>query len=203
MPTVETIRISDHFHRAIYFIDMCRQAVDLEGYNWNLLAGVYSGRAIVEIVNHSIRRGHLSGDPDEFMADARAKVRRFKLIETIRVQDFHRGSVQFSPRAITWMGPATAKTSSQRGSFVSMSFSPEGKVVEHKVRNASITYNRPLAISGLSAHDSDRDEMIQADVALEQYLIDLKFYLSSINEQFEKDLSSFFSDRQPNSLSAG
>ena len=197
MPRVETIQISDHFYRAIYFLNICRQAENLEGYNWNLLASVYSSRAIVEIVFHSFEKGYLGQNSEKFMAEARVKVRRFKLIETLRVQDFHRGPVQFNPNAMSFVGPAKGKSSSQRGSLVGLSFAPDtGKMVEHKLRNASIRYDRPLTINGLSAHDHDRDEMVQIDIAVEEYLIDLKFYLSSIHESFAEWLSVFFADKE-------
>ena len=182
IPRSETIQISDHFYRAIYFLNICRQAEELEGYNWNILASIYSSRAIVEIVFHSFQKGYLSQDPEKFMVEARKNVRRFKLVETIRVQDFHRGPVKFNPNAMSFVGPAKGKTSSQSGSLVGWSVAPDtGKMVEHKLRNASIKYDRPLTINGLSAHDHDRDEMVQIDIAVEEYLIDLKFYLSSIH----------------------
>jgi hypothetical protein len=197
MRRLETIQISDHFYRAIYFLNTCRQAGDLEGYNWNLLASVYSSRAIVEIVFHSFQKGYLSQDPEKFMEGARANVRRFKLVETIRVQDFHRGPVTFNPNAMSFVGPAKGKSSSQRGSLVGLSFAPDtGKMVEHKLRNASIKYDRPLTINGLCAQDHDCDEMVQIDIAVEEYLIDLKCYLSSIHNSFAESLSVFFTDKE-------
>lgn len=197
MPDVETIPISDHFYRAIYFLNICRESGSLEGYNWNLLASIYSSRAIIEIVLHSFKRGYLDQSPEKFMDEAREKVRRFKLIETLRVQDFHRRPVQFDPNTHSFSGPAKFRSSSQRGSSVGMSFAPDtGKMIEHKSRNASIKFDRPLTISGLSAYDNDRDEMVQVDIAVEEYLIDLKFYLSSMHETFEKSLSIFFTDKE-------
>lgn len=197
IPDVETIPISDHFYRAIYFLNICRKAESLEGYNWNLMASIYSSRAVIEIVFHSFQRGYLNQSPEQFMAEARKKVRRFKLIETLRVHDFHRRPVQFDPNTRSFAGPAKFRSSSQRGSLVGMSFAPDtGKLIKHKSRNASIKFDRPLTINGLSAFDDDRDEMVQVDIAVEEYLIDLKFYLISMHESFEKSLSIFFNDKE-------
>jgi hypothetical protein len=191
----EIIPVSDHFCRAIFFLNACRDSRDIECYNWNLLASVYSSRAIVEIVFDSFDKGYLAQDPKKFLLDARANVRRFKLIETIRIQDFHRRPVKFDPNAFSFVGPARGKTSSQRGSLVGLSFAADtGKPIEHKSRNASIKFDRPLTIQGLCAHDHDYDEMVQIDLAVEEYLVDLKCFLSAIHTSFAEALSVFFTD---------
>lgn len=196
-PLLESIPVSDHFYRAIFFLNNCRQSPDILGYNWNILASIYSARAIVEIVDHQLKKGILGLDPDTFWEGARSSVRRFRLIETIRVQDFHRTPVRFDPNVQSFLGPAVVRSSTQAGSGGGLSVDPEtGKPVVHKTRNASVKQDRPLATSGLLAHDYDLDEMIQIDVALEQYLRDLKDYLCSYHGCFYASLHMFFTDAE-------
>lgn len=192
----ETIKVSDHFFRSIFFINASRQADNIDAFNWLILASIYPARAIVEIVYDSLKQGILSKDCDEFLKEARENVRRFRVIESIRVQDFHRGPIRFSPNSMSFSGPAKLSTSKQAHSAVGLSFDPEtGKPVEQKFRNASIKYSRPVVINGLNVHDADLDEMVQIDIAVEDYLIDLKYFLEGYHSSFEKPMSRFFQDK--------
>lgn len=122
------------------------------------MASIYSASAIIEITYTNFEQGILGGGPEIFMKEAREKVRRFTLIESIRIQDFHRKPVRFNPNAMSFAGPAILKSGTQRESAVGLSFDPQtGKPVEHKYRNSSIKYNRPLTINGLTVHDHIAD----------------------------------------------
>lgn len=178
IPAIETIPVSDHYLRAIHFLDQSRRASDLNGFNWNILASIYSARAIVEVIYDHFKRDFASQDADAFLEEARNSVRRFRLIESIRVQDFHRRAIRFAPNMFSMAGPITTKTGTQRGSLAGLSVDPAtGKITEHKLRNASVKYDRPVAINGLTAHDSEADEYVQIDIAVEQYLNDLREHL--------------------------
>jgi hypothetical protein len=187
--------IIDHFYRSLYFLNAARSTQFEEDFSWNILASIYSSRAIFEIVYTKCNGSLFGGDKEKLTRDARIAVRRFKVIESVRIQDFHRGAVKFNPRMTAIIGPMSGKTSSQRGSLVSLFVDlTTGKSMEYKLRNASLKHDRTIKINALAIEDHDTGEMVPIDVAVEQYLRDMKIYLTSINQSLGKSLSIFFAD---------
>ena len=136
--------------------------------------------------------GYLGKDADEFTDEASRLIKRFKIVETVRIQDFHRKPVTFKPNSTSILGPIKMKTSSQKGSVVGMSIdSSTGGLNEVKFRNASIKYDRPLIANGLCIEDHELNELVQIDIAVEEYIIDIHRYLSSIHPSLQKSLSKF------------
>lgn len=186
VPKTETIPVSDHYQRSIHFLNLSRTAETLEVFNWSLMASVYSGRAVIEIVYDRLKKGYLGKDHEQFVLDARTSIKHFKLIETMRVQDFHRHPVKFSPTVFSVLGPARGKTSTQKGSLVGWFLDPDTGVFRgHTLRNAKITMDRPLQANGMTALDPDIEEFVVVDVAVEQYLIGLREYLVAFHESFD------------------
>jgi len=169
---------SDHVSRAEFFLANANATDDLNIFNWLLMASIYSARAPIEIALTDWDSVYKRGDTAPFLKEAEKNIRRFKLISTIRVHDFHRGAIHLQPNSQTLFGPIALRTGSQPNSSVGLTTDPQtGKLVEHKVRNAHISYDRPVQSKGFEVFDFATDEFVFLPLAIREYLDDLKVFL--------------------------
>ena len=170
--------VADHVARAEFFLTNANNTSDVTLCNWLLLASVNSARAPIEIAKTDWDTIYKRGDPELFLTEAEQKIRRFNLIATIRVHDFHRQAIRLKPNAMAVFGPMHLKTGAQSNSSVGLSVDPQtGRLVETKTRNASISYERPLQTRGFEVFDFAVDSFVLLPKALEEYLADLKPFL--------------------------
>jgi hypothetical protein len=167
--------VADHVARAEFFLISACEAEDILVFNWLILASVNSSRAAIEITLTEWNAVYKKGDTKLFLTEAEEKIRRFKLLSTIRVQDFHRQAIQLKPNSISIFGPIKMKTGTQSNSLVGLSVDPVSHLmVETKIRNASISYDRPIQTNGLNVFDNETQEYVPLTQAIAEYLIDIK-----------------------------
>jgi hypothetical protein len=167
--------VADHVARAEFFLISALEAEDMRIFNWLILASVNSSRAAIEITLTEWDTVYKRGDTKLFLIEAEEKVRRFKLISTLRVHDFHRQAIQLKPNSMSIFGPIKMKTGTQSNSLVGISVEPLTHViVETKIRNASVSYDRPIQTSGLNVFDNETQDYVPLTQAIAEYLIDMK-----------------------------
>lgn len=175
MPFGFEFSLKDHIARSEFFLSHAIAAESLEIFNWLLMASVNSARAPIEITLSELDVIKKENSKVEFLAEAEEKVRHFTLIATVRVHDFHRGAVHLVPGAMSVRGPIKGKTGSQPNSAVGIRMNPEtAELQEIKTRNASLKYDRPLQITGNEVYDFATKSYVPLDIAVGEYLVDLK-----------------------------
>ena len=96
-PRVAGVR--EHYERVKFFRALAETCSDAAGKFRLLLAGVYSARGVVELIFEAADKGQLNITREDLKAHLCAQIRRYDLIERIRIHDFHRlGLVPPDPR---------------------------------------------------------------------------------------------------------
>ena len=167
--------VSDHVARSEFFLLSASTVEDVRVFNWLLMSAVYSARAPIEIASNEIETVLVNKDKSAFLADAERDIRRFKLIASIRAHDFHRQAIHLERNKTVMYGPVNLRTSKQPSSSVGVSLDPvTGTLAETKIRNASVSYNRPIQLHGFEVFDFERNEYVLLFRAVQEYLTDLK-----------------------------
>ena len=175
MPFGFEFSIKDHISRSEFFLSHAIAADSLEIFNWLLMAGVNSARAPIEIALTELELMKKEAEKAKFLAEAEEKVRHCTLIATVRVHDFHRGAVHLTPGAMSVLGPIKGKSSTQPNSTVGIRMdSQTAELQEIKTRNASLKYDRPLQTRENEVYDFAIKAYVPLNLALSEYLIDLK-----------------------------
>jgi hypothetical protein len=125
---------------------------DTKKKGWFLLASVNSARAVVEVVLRKLEDGMLKGEKDAFSEEAIDKVPYFKVVASLRIQDFHRRAVRFVPGGVLIIGPFELFTgNSPKGSAAMISAA--GKPFEKQTaKSGYVKQNRPIQIKGFEVN---------------------------------------------------
>jgi hypothetical protein len=133
-----------------------------------VVSAAYACRALYEWLLTEEGNESAEGAAEEF---ARS-IRWFKLVEYLRIHDFHRGAVFFRDGSMQMSGPFTFKARG-KNAFVGMKFGGFEKI---GTGNSTIKMNRPLMISGFSITDPDSEKIVDVRQALTEYVSDARSF---------------------------
>jgi hypothetical protein len=150
-----------------------------------LMAGVYSARAVVELMLEAADKEQVAATRKDLEDSVRAKLPWYELIEKIRIHDFHRfGLVPTDPNTKTTFLGGPIKLQAQGGV---VAYTIDAGRPEVHITGASSTKEcRPL----LSADGLFYDEGTGGNVALMTVLRDWAEAAPAVIEEFEKSLRS-------------
>ena len=98
-PDPRVTGVREHYQRVRFFRALAEECPDAKSKFRLLLAGVYSARGVVELIFEAADKGQLNITREDLKAHLCAQIRRYDLIERIRIHDFHRlGLVPPDPR---------------------------------------------------------------------------------------------------------
>lgn len=166
---LKVVESREHLLRSELFLGMARTATAGSTQSALLLAAVNSAVAFYENLRSACETGFIAMTMEEMGELFESRVRRFHLLELLRIHDFHRRPISLSPGRLQGHGPWRA-TVTQPGSSAALVVSPEGIAEAKTFRNASVRANRPISINGYLVQDPDNDEMVDIFTALEGYL---------------------------------
>ena len=171
--------VEDHLNRAGYFILNFTSAPDEKVANWCLMAAVNSAVASFEIAR-TYYEEILHKEPTALILEAEIKIRHFKILEIIRIHDFHRRAVGLSNNTEFVSGPIHSKGNSKPGSIADIRVSSEsGRIIGGEGKNSSINLNRMLHAKDFTVLDTAIDEFVRIDFAILEYITDLLVFLNT------------------------
>ena len=166
--------IVDHVARAEFFLNCARNAQDLNVLNWCTMAAISSCRAVPEIIMDRIKKGAIDGSLEEFGGKMVDSIRHYKIIEYLRIHDFHRGAIRFDPRTMGVVGNIKVSSGDQAHGLAAAIINPCGGIEASRKRNGRVSFDRPVQIRGFEVYDENVGEFIAVDCILQNYLADLK-----------------------------
>jgi len=181
-PRVSGVR--EHFQRVKFFHDLAGKCSDPAGKFRLLLAGVYSARAMAELIFEASDKGDLNRTRDELKMHLCKQISWYDLIEKIRIHDFHRfGLVPPDPRFKVTRQGGPVKLRARKGSAV-YQLLPSG-TKKLTTGNSDIQEQRPL----LSSDGLFFDDVTRQYVSLDQILHDFVVIGIDVVKEFEKGFS--------------
>jgi hypothetical protein len=125
--------VCDHFERAHSFSILGDRASHAKPKRWAYLSALNSLRAVFEITLTALKECTLKGDLKTFDCEAKQKVRYFKMVENIRIQDFHRRALLLQPGRMDSVGTVKAQLGNSPTAGVAFLNDGTGpKKAEHK-----------------------------------------------------------------------
>jgi hypothetical protein len=125
--------VCDHFERANAFLILGDRTSQAKQKRWAYLSALSSLRAVFEITLTALKERTLKSDLKTFDGEAKQKVRYFKSVENVRLQDFHRRALLLQPGRMESLG--TVKTQLGNSPTAEVALLNDGtgpKKVEHK-----------------------------------------------------------------------
>lgn len=184
-PRVAGVR--EHYQRVSFFHTLAAKDPDPAGKFRLLLAGVYSARAVVELILEAADKGQLRSTRAELRVRLSAQIPWYDLIERIRVHDFHRfGLVPPDPRlrVMTLGGPVNLRLRGQKGAGAAVYSLPGSGPQKLTTGDADIHEQRPLqSMDGWFFDDATRQY-----VPLDQILRDFVSGAVEAIREFERNL---------------
>jgi hypothetical protein len=173
--------VEDHLSRAEYFLAAARRSNNSRDFSWLILAAVYSSRAAIEVLEYD---AEFSGDQEKAKAielAASKAIRHFDIIRHLRVHDFHRHAVSFTPNLQQVFGGFSMISGNSPKAAVEVNLSPGGTMEVKTEKSGRLKYFRSgsapaLVIRGLEVKDEAKDAFVRVDIAVEEYLHDLRLY---------------------------
>jgi hypothetical protein len=171
--------LSEHLARARFFLEQSRLQDDAEKRNRYIMACVYPARAVIEVIIRRLKSRMLKGDFNDFLTEAAPAVRYFKIIEYLRLHDFHRRVVQFVPGRQVMYGPITFGTgNSPQGAAAMSGTGPGGLMEESTAKTGYVKQDRPLQIRGFVIH-VEGEGWVPMDQVLGTYLSDVETFMGT------------------------
>ena len=135
--------VFDHFERAHAFLIFGDKTPHLKPKRWAYLTALSSLRAVFEITSTALEEKSLKGDPKTFDSEAEEKVRYFKTVENVRIQDFHLRALLLQTGRVESMGTVKSKLGNSPTAAAAYLIGGAGpKKAEHK--SGRIQEVRPL-----------------------------------------------------------
>jgi len=177
--------VREHFERATWFLQLARGSPDPVARYRLALAGVYSARAVVEIMLEAARSQELKAyrntDPGQSRNDLEAAIvpglPLYHLVETIRIHDFHRfGCIPPNPtfRELFFGGPVKFIA---RGGVAALHVPPSGPVVTVSGQS-QVKEQRPLCQDDGQFFDDMSGQYLPLAEILERFLAGMPPVLS-------------------------
>jgi hypothetical protein len=125
--------VIDHSQRANAFLGLGDGSPQANLKRWAYLSAVNSLRAVFEITLTGLKESTVKGDLETFDSEAEQKVRYFKTIENIRIQDFHRRALLLQPGRQDVMGTVKGQLGNSPTAAVGLLYGETGpEKLEHK-----------------------------------------------------------------------
>lgn len=173
---------AEHLHRAGFFLRTAETIDPPQVFSALIAAAVYASRAAAEVFFHAAKLGITEWTPDEFKECMETEVRHFKTIEYLRLHDFHRGLIIYSPGASYGIGPFELKPGPQRNTSVEAIFGPNG--VELNAKNgAKAKADRPVTVYERNVLSSSSGELVPVVTAIQNYIEDMRRLLPDLESK--------------------
>ncbi len=115
-PDVRVAGVREHYRRVRFFHTLAGTCSDPAGKFRVLLAGIYSARAVIELIFEATDKGQLSRTREDLKAQLEKQIPWYDLIERIRIHDFHRfGLVPPDPRLEVMIQRGPVKLRARKG----------------------------------------------------------------------------------------
>jgi len=165
------------------FLDLARRTSEPATRFRFLMAGVYSARAIVELMLDAAEEGLLCVNRDQLKDVLARELPWYNLIEKIRIHDFHRfGLTAPDPKMKGVFYGGRLKIVARKGKAI---YTVGLRGPQKEVTGASeINEQRPL----LRSNGTFFDDESRRYVSLEEILTDFAEAVPSVVAQFEKDM---------------
>ena len=159
--------VKEQRDRARFFLELASGASNVLVRFRLLVAAVYFGRAMVELMLEAARMDELVEDAASLEPRLVNLLPRYNLIEKIRIHDFHRHGV--IPRPGFFLGGRVRIKAQGPGSGLQVQLTQQGPVTT-KVGNANVVWNRPLQINDGRIFDEETSEWLSLDQIVSEYL---------------------------------
>jgi hypothetical protein len=182
-PDVRVAGVREHYQRVKFFHTVTGTCSDPTGKFRLLLAGIYSARAVIELIFEAADMGQLNRTRADLKTQLEKQIPWYDLIEKIRIHDFHRfGLVPPDPRLKIMMQGGPVKLRARKG--VAIYRVPASGPEKLTTGNSQIQEQRPL----LSSNGQFFDDGTRQYVSLEQVLNDFLSGAVGVVEEFERSL---------------
>lgn len=168
--------LAEHLSRARFFLDQSKTEKDATRKSWFVLATVYPSRAVVEVMIDRLRRGMLKGEFEDFLTKAAEQVQYFKVIEYLRVQDFHRRAVRFAPGRLGMFGPIKLGTGNSPGGAATVSGAFGEAMHADTAKTGYVKQDRPVQIRDFEIY-VEQEGWASIDRVLAVYLDQLEAFI--------------------------
>jgi len=180
-PRVAGVR--EHYHRVKFFHALATRCPEPADRFRLLLAGVYSARAVVELIFEAADKGQINATREDLKVRLREQIPWYDLIERVRIHDFHRfGLVPPDPRFRVMMEGGPVKLRARQGTAVYRV--PTTGPEKLTTGNSEIEEQRPL----LSDDGKFFDDATRQYVSLDQIVRDFASAAVDAIGEFEKSL---------------
>ncbi len=168
-PDPRVAGVREHYQRVKFFHALAEGCPDLPDKFRLLLAGVYSARAVIELMLEAADKGMLNSTREELKARLCSQIPWYDLIERIRIHDFHRfGLVPPDPRFKVMMQRGPVKLRAKKGAAV-YRIPPTGPE-SITTGNSRIEEQRPLLTSDGQFFDDATSEYVSLDRILRDFV---------------------------------
>ena len=166
-PRVAGVRI--HYQRVKFFHELADGCTDTANTFRLLLAGLYSARAVVELILEASDKEQIEEKREDVKVRLSSHIPWYNLIEKIRIHDFHRiGIVPPNPQVKSTMLIGPLQLRARKGSAV-YQVRPCGpkKTI---TGNAEINEQRPLLYSDGRFFDDNTQKYVSLDEILRDFV---------------------------------
>lgn len=168
-PAPRVAGVQEHYERVKFFHALAGKCSDPAGRFRLLLAGVYSARAVVELILEAAEKGELNRTREDLKSHLGEHVPWYELIEKIRIHDFHRfGLVPPDPRFRVMMlgGPVTLRAQKGAAIYRLPASGPE----KLTTGSSNIQEQRPLLNNDGQLFDDATRQYVPLDRILQDFI---------------------------------
>ena len=182
-PDARVAGLREHRERIGLFLDLAgKTADDIVSFRL-MMAGIYSARAIIELIFEAVDKKQLPTTREELKKALPSKLPWFNLIERIRIHDFHRfGLTPPSPHMTMTFQGGPVNLHARKGAATYTIRAEGPKAITSG--DSSVDEQRPLLWNDDGFFDDDTKQY----VTLKQILSDFLKAVPAVMAQFEKEI---------------
>lgn len=182
-PDPRVAGVREHYQRVKFFHALAERCPHPAHKFRLLLAGVYSARAVVELIFEAADKGQINATRDDLKAHLCKQIPWYDLIERVRIHDFHRfGLVPPDPRFRVMMQRGPVKLRARKGTAIYRVPTTGPEMLT--TGNSKIQEQRPL----LSRDGKFFDDATRQYVSLDQIVREFVSAAIDTIREFEKNL---------------
>jgi hypothetical protein len=182
--------VLEHIERSRWFLMLARDSSDMVAKHRFALAGIYSARAVVEIMleaaEHQEFQAYRNADPKQSRKDLEttlvADLPLYYLVEKIRIHDFHRfGCVPPNPRVREVLFGGPAKLIARQGT-AALQVPASGPTV-FVSGQSQVKQQRPLCQDDGQFFDDASGQYLRLEEILDRFLAGLPAVVARFEDQ--------------------